>query len=214
MSARFIINRVLALLLCFALFIASALFLGVMVPGAVAPVRDAPKPHEIQLLAGPIHYDFMLPINEITKTQFSFAVDQGLELSHPDAKWLVVGWGAHGFYTARGDVTNMPTRTLKNAILGDRSVIHLDLAATIPDDAEPIRINLTEEQFQLLNLRVISQITSETPIKHAGFNAFDQFYTARDEFHIARTCNTWVSRTLREIGIPMGIWTPLKHSVS
>jgi hypothetical protein len=59
-------------------------------------------------------------------------------------------------------------------------------------------------------------LTPDTPVPVTteGLSTTDAFFRARDRFHLFRTCNTWISRKLREAGVEMGLWTPLTWSVS
>ena len=70
---------------------------GGLVPGAVANVHGGPVV-EIGLARGPIHYDFLLPLTDDIRQRFAFAEAAGVPISHPKAKWVVVGWGARQFY--------------------------------------------------------------------------------------------------------------------
>ena len=52
------------------------------------------------------------------------------------------------------------------------------------------------------------------PVPAAGFTDTDRFFEARGRFRIFRTCNTWISRTLRAAGLRFGIWTPTRYAVT
>jgi len=52
------------------------------------------------------------------------------------------------------------------------------------------------------------------PVPAAGFTDTGRFFEARGRFQIFRTCNTWMSRTLRAAGLRFGIWTPTPYAAT
>lgn len=191
-------------------------FLGAASLGGLVPGRAADLPAgdtvEIALLYGPIHVDFLLPATDETRAALGFAAGAGVPIGHPDVRHLIVGWGARAFYTTAGTYADITASATARAILGDSSVLRVDVIGAFPPGFEPPRLRLSPAQYTAL-LTAIAQTASGPPIPGAGFTGTDGFVEARGRFHLFRTCNTWVSDMLLAAGVRAGLWTPTPHAV-
>lgn len=88
-----------------------ALYFGSGLIGGVWLSRDlrlsAQTPFQIGLVAGPIHYDLLIPVRGTTAARFAFATQAGVPVTHPAAEWLLVGWEARGFYTSTAALSDI-----------------------------------------------------------------------------------------------------------
>ena len=194
-----------------------AAVLGALIPGAtVAAANDGDRQRTIILMEGPIHYDILLPLDDATREAFDFANHDGVLVSHPEAEWLSIGWGSRAFYTNIGGYSDLTIPIIWRAATGDQSVIRLDSLGSLPAEYPALRyIKVTETQLTNLRDLLVSELGPEPVVlKQSGFGPNDRFYTASDTFSLARTCNVWVSDTLRQAGIAMGIWTPTPYAVT
>ncbi|MEM7722423.1 MAG: TIGR02117 family protein [Pseudomonadota bacterium] len=190
-----------------------AAVVGAFVPGPVADIADQDGPAvEIGLISGPIHVDFLLPATDETRAALGFARSAGVPVETPWVEHIIIGWGARDFYTSAGTYADMRAGPVWRAITGDRSVLRVDVFGPIAADADYARLSLSAAQYSAL-LAAIAETATETPVPEASFTPTDGFVEAVGRFHIYRTCNTWVSRMLREAGVAMGIWTPTPYSV-
>lgn len=189
-----------------------------MVPSATSGAVHIGRDHEISLLSGPIHYDILLPLDAEIRTRFGFAARAGLPLDHPDAQWLVIGWGAREFYTTTGDYSDVTARAILKGVFGDRSVMRLDLAGELPEHPDFQRVRLTSAQNDRLLAAIVESFARDAagnPIWLVGesLSGSDVFFAAHWRFSLFRTCNAWVGKMLRAAGVNFGIWTPLPISV-
>lgn len=191
-------------------------FLAAGAAGGLLPGRTADLPTgdtvEIALLYGPIHVDFLLPATAETREAFGFAATAGVLVAHPDVRHLLVGWGARDFYTTAGTFADITAGATLRAITGDRSVLRIDVIGDFPQGFDPPRLQLSQAQYAAL-LDAIAATASGPAILGAGHTGTDGFFEAAGRFHLFRTCNTWVSRMLRQAGVPAGIWTPTPYAV-
>jgi len=189
--------------------------LGAFVPGPATKFEPVAKTVQIGLVAGPIHYDFLLPATKQTRAVFGFAKAAGVPVAHIDVEWIVIGWGARGFYTTVGGYSDLTLDSVLRGILGDTAVLRVDVATRLPDDFEMRRVGLSGVQYAAL-LRHIRSELEDVPVELAtsGFTATDAFYSASGRFNIVRTCNVWVAETLRAAGVGFGVWTPTPYAVS
>lgn len=195
-----------------------AAFLGAVIPGPVAEVKGAPT-ERIALARGPIHYDILLPLTPDTRAAFGFAEAAGLPVNHPQAEWLVVGWGAAGFYTTVGSYGDVTAPVLWRAVTGDDAVMRLDLAGDVSGvqslrwlDASPAQIATLRGTI----LAAMARDAADQPIaaSTAGWSASHRFFAATGRFNIFHTCNAWTGETLRQAGFAFGLWTPTPQAVT
>lgn len=209
-------QAVLAISLAIASYLGAA-FVGSMGPSAVAV--EGAKDQQILLVAGPIHYDILMPLNADTRAAFDFLADAGLPMTHPDAAWVAVGWGSEAFYTATGDYTDLDLRTVWKAATGDTSVLRFEVIGPIATGGKIRPIDLTARQLAQLRGQVLAELArdlSGAPIvvQGAQLSDGDVFFRASARFSLIRTCNVWVSDVLRAVGVPMGRWTPTPYAVT
>jgi len=190
-----------------------AAVLGGLIPGSATQIPDDGRAEvEIGLIAGPIHYDFLLPATPATRAALGFAQHAGVPVDAPWAEHLLVGWGARGFYTTVGTYADITAGPVIRAITGDRAVMRVDVVGAIPANFAYPRLWLSAAQYAAL-LAGIAETATDTPLPGVRFTATDGFVEAAGRFHILRTCNTWVGRMLRQAGVRMGVWTPTPYAL-
>ncbi len=194
-------------------------YLGAGVLGGLIPGRTGEFPAgddvRIGLLYGPIHVDFLLPATPQTRLALEFARAGGVQVYGSDVGYFIVGWGAREFYTTTPEWADMTFAATARAITGDASVLRVDV--TPPDIAfdQVPQISLSSAQYTAL----LAQITATARpgpvgLEVQGHRATSGFVEAEGRFNIVRTCNTWLGRSLRAAGVPMGVWTPTPYAVS
>ena len=184
-----------------------------LIPGP-GPDLSGPLTRQIGLLQGPIHTDILFPLTPEVRTRFAFAEAAGVPVNHPDAQWLVFGWGSAAFYTTAGTYADITVSAVLTAATGDDAVIRLDVLGPLPPLENLRFLRLSEAQFQALLDQASAALASETRLNLPGFTGTDAFFPAHGHFSALRTCNVWLGETLRASGIPFGLWTPTNWSVS
>lgn len=184
-----------------------------IIPGP-GPDLSGPLTRQIGLLQGPIHTDILFPLTPETRARFAFAAAAGVPIDHPDAEWLMLGWGSAAFYTTAGTYADITASAVLTAATGDDAVIRLDALGPLPALATLRFLQLSDAQFQALLDRTSAAFASQTRLDHPGFTGTDAFFPARSHFSALRTCNVWLGETLRASGIRFGLWTPANWSVT
>ncbi len=199
-----------------------ALFLLLSVAGAVIPgphpAMDGTAQHRVGLIAGPIHYDLLIPLTPDLRRRFGFARDAGVAVDDPAAEWLIAGWGAQEFYTTVGDYSDLSLRAVWRGLTGDASVMRLDVAGPVADTSGIRFVMMNDAQFAALVDAVLAGFAlapagAPQPLATPGLSGRDVFFAGRGRFHIGHTCNAWIGETLRAAGLRFGIWTPAPWSV-
>lgn len=205
--------RLLVLSLALPLLYLAASVILPLIPGP-GPDYSGPPAHTIGLLQGPIHTDILFPLTPEVRTRFAFAEGAGVPVNHPQAEWLLLGWGSAGFYTTAGTYADITTSAVLTAATGDDAVIRLDVFGPLNPLPNLRFLELSERQYQTLLTQTTAAFASQTPLDHPGFTGTDAFFPAQGHFSGFRTCNVWLGETFRASGIPFGLWTPTNWSVT
>ncbi len=188
-------------------------FAGALLPGG-GSWQDDPAEVRIGLLHGLIHYDFALPLDDRLRRDFAFAGGSAGETG-----WLLVGWGAEGFYTSTGSYADISPGIAWQAATGDAAVIRIDHLPYIPEDFETVTwLDLSRRQYDALLQGILADLPRDAegrpmPDSAPGFTATDSFWQAEGRFSLLNPCNQWISRRLRAAGVPFGLWTPTIQAV-
>lgn len=177
------------------------------------------RPHKIHLVSGPIHVDFLLPLDATTRAHFAALTPHGIDVQNAYADWLLVGWGAHEFYTSTGSYTDLSATAVWRGITGDNSVLRVDTVGPLLEPDRFAHIDLTEKEYSRLRDAILASFDTTPrgdlrPLDAPGFTQTDRFFAAKGRFNILRTCNTWIARVLRASGVRFGVWTPTPYAVT
>lgn len=193
-----------------------AALIGAALPGPVAPI-GGPVTTRIALARGPIHYDLLIPLTTSLRQRFAFAFRDGVPVFDPNARYLMVGWGARQFYTTSGSYADVDHAALWRAVSGDRATLHIDVAGDVSGVPSLTWLSLSDTQIAALTDKILSDLDLSpvgAPIPlDAHYGLTDAFYAARGDFHLFHTCNAWLGESLRAAGVPFGRWTPTPQAV-
>ncbi len=192
---------------------------GALIPGPVTVSEDDSTDHRILLAAGPIHYDFLIPLTPETRADFAALAAYGLQVDDPREQWLIIGWGAREFYTTTGGYSDLSLPTLWRSFTGDAAVLRVDTVGALRSDLDLPGFDLSASQFTRFRMAIRASFRTDEDgrlraVSSAGFGASDRFFEAHGRFDILRTCNTWVSQMIRAAGLRFGIWTPTPYAVT
>ncbi len=184
---------------------------GGLVPGGTRSVAQADGgSHAIYLLRGPIHYDFLFELTPELQDRFNWLA---VDVTHPAAAHLLVGWGGRDFYTTTGTYRDLSLRAVWRGVTGDASVLRVALAGARNETWPVLPIALSRAQYLALLDEIEATFAAKEALDVAGYSEFDAFYPAQGRFHIFRTCNVWIGKMLRNAGLRFGVWTPTPYAV-
>jgi uncharacterized protein (TIGR02117 family) len=197
----------------------AALYLVAACVGAIWPkggfVSGPPAIKRVFLFAGPIHYDVLIPIDDIGALGWLQA--EGIALDHPNARYLAIGWGARTFYTTVGTYRDVHPAAIWKGIFGDDAVLRVTLVGELAEDSGLRTVPLDEWQLAAL-LTAINNSFSDGAGTQAldlpGFSEHDRFFPAKERFSLLNTCNVWIGRMIRASGKVFGRWTPTPFAVT
>lgn len=192
----------------------TAIALGTLVPRPLFAGSGSAE-REILVLSTTIHTDIAIPVDASSRSKFSFLEAAGVPLSHPDARWIVFGWGGRSFYTETASLLEIKVLPLLKAITIDRSVMHVEIVGEIPmNNPQIARLAISSEGLTALSDFIGQSFERDASgqavvLPNAGFGAGDRFFEATGYFNAVVGCNTWTAAGLRKAGLQTGFWNPL-----
>jgi uncharacterized protein (TIGR02117 family) len=138
---------------------------------------------------------------------------------HPDARWLVFGWGGRAFYLETPTWGELKPLPVLKALTLDSSVMHVEAAGDITEPHPAVTgFDVSEAEFG----RIVNFITDSFewgengPVLIAGaeYGNDDRFFEAKGYFNAFLGCNAWTAKALREAGLRTGWWNPLPATLA
>jgi uncharacterized protein (TIGR02117 family) len=217
-----VLKRIVLVLLLLIGVPALAVLLGVVIPHPTVFEQPdgTPLTRRILVVSNPIHTDIAIPLDAQSRAALPFIAGTGLLLDHPDARWLLLGWGGREFYLETPSLADMQPGPTFKALTLDRSVMHVDVLGEV-DQADPVvtPLDLSEAGY----IRMLSEIAGSfsrvdskvQPIDGYALTGNDRFYEAEGSFNaIFVGCNAWTARMLRSAGVRTGLWAPLPTTLA
>ncbi|RDL50535.1 hypothetical protein BLJAPNOD_01656 [Ensifer sp. M14] len=200
-----------------------AVVLGTIVPRPLLPktataAAATAAGERILILSGPIHTDIAIPLNDETRAMFAFAGEAGVSLDHPEARWLIFGWGGRSFYLETPTWSELKPMPVFRALTIDRSVMHVDIAGPIVEPQPSVTsVDLDRVDFDRLMTFISESFArngaAAVPVEGFSYGYADRFFEAEGTFNALFGCNTWTARALREAGLRTGLWNPLPSTL-
>ena len=167
-----------------------------------------------------MHTDFILPIkNEIF--DWTKIIDMAnYDLSINSDTKLGIGWGDKAIYL---DIETWGELTLKMGLatlfLPTPTILHVTAYKQLPTETLKVRYtSVSASQYLQLCHYISAYFKMDGQqkvqlIENAGYMPNDNFYHAIGKYHAFQTCNTWVNKGLRQVGIKTALWSPLDKGI-
>lgn len=206
------------------LLIGVPILLGII--GTVIPypfVSDQPSGavlgNRILVVSNPIHTDIAIPMDPSTISTLAFLDGTGPPLRHPEARWLLIGWGARSFYLETPTFADIKPGPTFRALTIDSSVMHVDVLGDVSQsDPAVMTVDLSDDAYRRLLASISSSFTRVdghvVTIEGFALGTSDKFYEAEGLFNALLGCNTWTAHVLRSAGLKTGLWNPLPVSLT
>jgi len=210
----------------FALLLIIGILLGyalITLIGIIVPSNKKFKPAEngitIYISTNGLHTDFILPcVNDFFDwTKWVSNQDYSSDLSKDH--YLSFGWGDRAIYLDLDSWDNLTVAlTLKTLLWPTPTLMRLTAHEDLPQNKKMIhQTSITQEQYIKLCQYIFDTFTLDSGKKEiriegvegVSFTANDNFYQANGKYHAFNTCNNWVNRGLRQIGVRTALWSPL-----
>lgn len=201
------------------LVIAVAVTIGTLFPRPIWHDGETARTRDILVLSNPIYTDIAIPLDDNTRATFAFLAESGMPLAHPDARWIIFGWGGRAFYLETPTWSDLKPIPVLKAFTVDSAVMHVDVAGDItPNGSSITRFQIGDDGFKRL-VGFASDSFATDPngdrrhIQNAGYGTNDRFFEAKGYFNALIGCNTWTAQALRAAGLRTGLWNPVPKTL-
>lgn len=167
-----------------------------------------------------MHTDFILPTKNEIFDWTQIIDSQYYETTLQENTHLGIGWGDKAVYL---DIATWGELTFKMGLttlfLPTPTILHITAYPTLPNSEIKIsKTTISQNQYLQLCEFIMAYFKIDSNqeiqyIENAGYTANDNFYHAIGKYHAFVTCNTWVNKGLKKIGVRTPLWTPLDKGI-
>ena len=181
------------------LFLLKCLYFQGQTSGFANSVKEEDKLYEVWIVQEAWHTGMVFAIDDVDP-------DHWPEIrNYKDRNFIDVGWGDEKFYQAHGNPVFLAARAI---LWPTQSVMQVfafntPLLAAYGRESRILRVPLTPEQFESLAGFVSgSYIPDESgnPVTSTAYGETDHYFLATRNYHLFRTCNTWVAIAFKQAG--------------
>lgn len=192
--------------------------------GTIIPINRKFKPVrngvDIFVSTNGMHVDYIVP----TRNQlfdWSKIID-----SSPYAKslteypYLGIGWGDPGFYLELETWDKLSFKIAAKALLYPTpTIMHVIGYDSLPGETLRVeKISISPSSYVHLSSFIYNAFRLDPDqkldlIRGVGYTADDNFYQAKGVYHAFHTCNYWVNKGLKRIGVRTPLWSPLEKGI-
>ena len=167
--------------------------------------------YEMFVTTNGIHLDFIFPLENLNE-------ELARQLEIPDAvKYVGFGWGDKDFYINTPQWSDLTFPIAFQALfLKSQTAMHV----TFYKNSIPLwdKLDLCPAQNNGLNDYVLQSFAKNADEQNIlvdvpGYSTSDKFYLAQGSFSLFRTCNVWVNRGLKIIGVKTSVWSRFDFGV-
>ncbi|MEO1044673.1 MAG: TIGR02117 family protein [Pseudomonadota bacterium] len=197
------------------LFYAAAIMGGLI--GTNAEWREPESGVDIFIETNGVHTAIIVPRIHGAHDWADFLPSSDLPDPSRLGRYLSFSWGERSFYLETERWADVKPGPLLNAAFGsDETLMHIYHYQYVRDGPYARRVTISEDQYAELIDLIKARFAStdgQRPEPIAGYGATDLFYPARGYYSLLYGCNNWTGGTLGEIGVTVGIWTPMESGV-
>lgn len=195
-------------------------FIPINVDYVPPPVDDRVR---IFIRTNEIHTDFVVPVNdEATGIDWRplFPADRFTKRDVTRDKYVAIGWGAQKFFIETPTWGDLTLYNFCRAMFWPSpSVMHVEYMPNPQPGPNMREVWITRENYRVLSEHLRSSCGEKDEsgavqtITELTYGKSDRFFASDGTYHLFNTCNQWTGRGLAKIGVPTGLWTPLKEHV-
>lgn len=219
MSSLIVLGYILLSILSFVLLFIAALYLGTIIP-VNRKFKHVENGIDIFLTSNGMHVDFILPTKNKIKDWTQFIDSQPYNKHLSEYKHIGIGWGAPEFYLELETWDHVPFNLGFRAMaIPTPTIMHVIGYDKIPyEELKVARVSISEDQYLQLCSFISDSFKQDDKqalqlIPNRGYNEHDNFYHAHGVYHIFHTCNYWVNKGLKRIGVYAPLWSPLERGI-
>lgn len=166
---------------------------------------DQPAKNRLYLDSNGVHCDFVIPMALVPEELLRQLQRQA------STAFLGFGWGDKGFYLDTPTWAELKASVaVKAMLLPSPTAMHVTQHDRVGEDWR--YVDITDEQLSILwnHIRSGFRLDENGAIEEIagkGYTKRDHFYEGTSSYSAVFTCNTWVNRGLKKLGVKTGLWT-------
>lgn len=166
---------------------------------------------EIFITSNGVHLDIVIPVENV-QPEFLEKLD-----ILKGTKYVSFGWGDQEFYINTPTWADLTFGTAFKALfLKSKTAMHVTCYQSSYQSWK--RLKLCSPQLDLLNQYIENSFTkteagSLIKLNVEGYYNYDSFFAAKGSFSFYKTCNIWVNKALKVIGVRTSIWSPFDFGI-
>lgn len=167
-----------------------------------------------------MHIDFIVPTKNALFDWSSFIDSQPFAKDLSVYPLLGIGWGDWSFYIDLDEWENLSVGIAANALLNPftRTLIHITGYDELPSVKKNEKITISPNQYLHLCELMCQSFALNTEqqidlLPNLGYTSNDNFYSAKGSYHALHTCNYWINKLLKKIGVRTSLWSPLDRGI-
>ena len=193
--------------------------------GSIIPINRNYRPTtdgvDIYLSTNGMHVDFVVPTQNNLFNWADFIDSQPFDKTLENYPFLGIGWGDWGFYIELDEWDNLTAKLAAKTLLNPytKTLMHITGHNKLPHENRRIeKVSLTNQQYLDLCTFMKSGFayTEDQAIQllpNLGYAPNDNFYKGSGHYHAFHTCNYWVNKGLKKIGVRTSLWTPIDRGM-
>lgn len=219
MSLLIVLGYVLLVIFGFLSLFIVALGLGTIIPvnRKFRPIKNG---IDIFVTTNGMHIDFIVPTRNKLRDWTQIIDSQGFKKKLLDYPYLGIGWGAPEFYLELESWDNLPFDIAFRALaIPSSTIMHVIGYDELPvEELKVKKISISSNQYIDLCRFISSSFKRNEQndlllIPDVGYTENDNFYHAHGVYHLFHTCNYWINKGLKQIGVYAPIWSPLDKGI-
>ena len=211
-------------ILFFFLLLLVAGYLALVPIGTLIPVnrsfRHAENGIDVFVGTNGMHVDFILPTRHPLFDWTTIIDGQPFGQPLSRYRYLGMGWGDPGFYLELEAWKKLTFKIAARAmLLPTPTILHVTGYEVLPHEELRVeKITLSKSQFVHLCSFIYGAFALQDDqeidlIPGVGYAENDNFYRANGRYHAFHTCNYWVNKGLKRIGVRTALWSPLDRGI-
>jgi len=193
--------------------------------GTIIPINRKYRPVKngiaIYLSSNGMHTDFIVPTQNNLFNWTTLIDSQPYEKDLKQYPYLGIGWGDWSFYIELDAWENLTPKLAAKALLNPttKTLMHITAYDELPTKERRVeKVSITHQQY--LSLCTFIQTGFDFNDQQAiqllpnlGYAPNDNFYKATGSYHYFHTCNYWVNKGLKKIGVRTSLWSPIDRGM-
>jgi len=193
--------------------------------GTIIPInrkyRRVKNGIDIYLSSNGMHTDFIVPTQNNLFNWTTLIDGEPYEKALTAYPYLGIGWGDWNFYIELDAWENLTPKLAAKALLNPmtKTLMHITAYDELPSKERRVeKVSITNQQYLSLCefIQTGFDFTEQKEVQllpNLGYAPNDNFYKATGSYHYFHTCNYWVNKGLKKIGVRTSLWSPIDRGM-